>query len=160
MKKVLVSGTFDPPTLGHLSIIKKCTEIFDTVVVCVFVNPEKKPLFTVEERIEMISAMCKDLPSVTVDYFEGMLADYARQNSIEYVARGIRDGKDAEYELFMAEKNKEYNEKLNTVFFPAEKDLCTVSSTQIRDNIDDLDSVKNMLCESVTEIIERIRKES
>ncbi len=159
MKKVLVSGTFDPPTLGHLSIIEKCAEIFDTVVVCIFVNPEKKPLFTVEERAEMILAMCKDIPSVTVDHFEGMLADYARENSIEYVARGIRDSRDAEYELFMAEKNKEYNERLSTVFFPAEKELCAVSSTHIRDNIDDLDSVKNMLCESVTEIIERIRKE-
>ena len=153
MKKILVSGTFDPPTLGHLSIIKQCSEIFESTVVCVFVNPEKTPMFSLDMRMEMLREMCKDSPSVTVDSHEGMLYEYAEKNSIEYIARGIRGADDVEYEVYMARKNREYNSNLSTLFFPSSESLKDISSTLVRENINNEEYLNKVLPAAVVNII-------
>ena len=153
MKKVLVSGTFDPPTKGHLSIIERCSEIFDETVVCIFVNVEKEPMFSVEERREMILAMCKDLDGVTVDSWDEMLADYAKINGIRFVARGIRGEGDIGYEMYMARKNKEYNSELETIFFPAREGEENITSTLVRKSIKSGEDISGLVHKAVEEII-------
>ena len=153
MKRVLVSGTFDPPTKGHLSIIQRCSEIFDETVVCVFVNSEKTPMFSVGERKLMIARMCEGLNGVTVDSWSGMLADYAREKGISFVARGIRGKEDIDYEMEMARKNKEYNSALETIFFPAENGQESITSTLVRRALERGEDISELVHPQVAKII-------
>ena len=116
-------GTFDPPTNGHLDLIERGSKIFDRLVVSIVRNPEKDmPLFSVEERREMLMALVRPWKNVTVDSFEGLLVDYARQTGAHALLRGIRAISDYEYELQMALMNRKLEPKLETVFMmPAEQ---------------------------------------
>lgn len=155
MKRVLVSGTFDPPTMGHLSVIERCSQIFDETVVCVFVNAEKTPMFTEEERKLMIEGMCKDLHGIRVDSWSGMLAEYARENGISFVARGIRGKEDIEYEMDMAMRNKGYNPDLETIFFPAKKGQEDISSTLVRSALENCEDISALVHPFVDEMINK-----
>ena len=97
MSKALYTGSFDPITNGHLDIIRRASHMFDELVVGVIVNPRKNCLFTKEERAEMIREITSDLPNVTVDCFQGLLADYANENKFDAVIRGLRATSDFEY---------------------------------------------------------------
>ena len=116
-------GTFDPPTNGHLDLIERGSKIFDKLVVSIVRNPEKdEPLFSVEERREMLRALTRPWKNVSIDSFEGLLVDYARQVGARVLLRGIRAISDYEYELQMALMNRKLEPRLETVFMmPAEK---------------------------------------
>ncbi len=121
--KAIYPGTFDPLTNGHLDLIARGAKIVDQLVVAILRNTEKgEPLFTVEERVEMISAATKDFENVSVMTFNGLLVDFAREQGAAAVLRGIRAISDYEYEFQMAMMNRKLNPDIETLFMmPAEK---------------------------------------
>lgn len=133
-KKALVTGSFDPPTLGHLELIVEAARVFDEVVVCIFRNSEKKYLFSESERFEMLTVMIRErgLSHVTVDVNDGYVADYAREKGIGFVFRGVRDEKDMAYETEMARYNHERNPGLETLLWVAPSEQKGISSTKVR----------------------------
>ena len=127
-------GSFDPPTNGHLDLIERGSNIFDKLVVAVLRNPGKdEPLFTVEERRQMLTTLVRPWKNVVIDSFEGLLVDYARRAGAHALLRGIRAISDYEYELQMALMNRKLEPQLETVFMlPAEK-YSYLSSRLIKD---------------------------
>jgi len=122
MKIAIYPGTFDPITNGHVDIIKRATLLFDKVIVAIAQNLDKKPLFSVSERKEMIQQAVRELKGVEVDVFNGLLVDYARREGAQAVIRGLRAVSDFEYEFQMALMNRKLFEELVTVFLmPNEK---------------------------------------
>ena len=115
-KLAIYPGTFDPLTNGHLSIIKRALKIFDRLVIAILINPNKKPLFTLEERITMLKEIFKDEVNVEVDSYNGLLIDYAVKKKSNIIVRGIRALSDFEYEFQMALMNKKLNREVQTVF--------------------------------------------
>jgi pantetheine-phosphate adenylyltransferase len=123
LKKVIAiyPGTFDPLTNGHLDLIQRGSKIFDELIVGILRNPEKDPLFTLNERKEVLLRMTKRFPNVSIDTFDGLLVDYARSKNARAVLRGIRAISDYEYELQMALMNRKLDPNIETVFMmPAE----------------------------------------
>ena len=123
MKPILAiyPGSFDPVTNGHLDLIERGTKIFDRMVVAVLQNLEKDPLFTVQERVEMLREVVRPWPTVEVEIFGGLLVEYARQRKAQVILRGIRAISDYEYELQMALMNRKLEPGIETVFMmPAE----------------------------------------
>lgn len=119
--RAVYPGSFDPVTNGHIDLIQRSAALFDKVIVAILRNTEKTPLFTVEERIEMLEESIRDLKNVSVTSFEGLLVDYAGQIGASVIIRGIRAVSDYEYELQMALMNRRLSNKIETVFMlPAE----------------------------------------
>ena len=153
MKKVIgiYPGSFDPVTNGHLDLIHRGAKIFDELVVAVLRNPEKNPLFTVPERVEMLQAMTKSLPNVRVDEFQGLMVDYARSQGAAAVLRGIRAISDYEYEFQMALMNRKLDPNLETIFMmPADK-FSYLSSRLVREVARLGGSVEGLVPEMVAE---------
>jgi len=114
-------GSFDPVTNGHLDLIERGAKIFGRLIVAVLRNADKQPLFTVDERVEMLREVTRSFPTVEVDVFEGLLVDYARRRGAQVILRGIRAISDYEYELQMALMNRKLEPSLEIVFMmPAE----------------------------------------
>lgn len=114
-------GTFDPLTNGHVDIILRGARLFDRIIVAMLVNPEKAPLFTVEERVDTAREVFKDRANVEVDTFDGLLVEYARRKHANVIVRGLRAISDFEYELQMALMNRRLSPEVETVFMmPAE----------------------------------------
>jgi pantetheine-phosphate adenylyltransferase len=119
--RAVYPGSFDPVTNGHIDLIQRSAALFDKVIVAILRNTEKTPLFTVEERIEMLDLSIRDLKNVSVTSFEGLLVDFAEQVGATVIVRGIRAVSDYEYELQMALMNRRLSNKVETVFMlPAE----------------------------------------
>jgi pantetheine-phosphate adenylyltransferase len=115
-------GSFDPVTNGHLDLIERGTQIFDQMIVAVLQNLDKDPLFSIEERVEMLKEVTRPWPNVRVEIFHGLLVDYARQHRAQVILRGIRAISDYEYELQMAMMNRKLEPRIETVFMmPAEQ---------------------------------------
>lgn len=132
MKVAVVPGSFDPVTLGHVDIIRRATELFDHVVVAAMINPEKHYRFTAVERISFLENAVEGIPHVTVDYSEEMLYTYVTRLGASAIVKGIRNGLDADYELEMAEFNREHAPQCDTVLLPADKGLTEISSTAVK----------------------------
>ncbi|HKS44019.1 MAG TPA: pantetheine-phosphate adenylyltransferase [Amycolatopsis sp.] len=107
MRRAVCPGSYDPATNGHLDIIERAAKLFDEVVVAVLVNPNKKGLFPIEERLEILREITAGLPNVRVDSWQGLLVDYCRQHGIIVIAKGLRSVSDFDYELQMAQMNRE-----------------------------------------------------
>ena len=134
MKKALYTGSFDPMTNGHLDIITRASRMFDELVVGVIVNPAKHPLFTKEERVAMIREITDELPNVTVDSFEGLLADYVNRNRFNAVVRGLRATTDFEYEIQMAQMNARlFDPGIESVFLMTSPEYSFISSSMIKE---------------------------
>ena len=132
MRRAIFPGSFDPPTNGHLDIIKRSLPLFDEMIIAVLNNPDKKPMFSVEERCDLIREI---LPSVkngnceiTVDSFSGLTADFAKRSGATAIVRGIRAVSDYEYELRMALMNRRLEPSIETVFLMAAEEYSYVSS--------------------------------
>ena len=126
-------GTFDPMTNGHVNIIKRSLALFDHVVVLVTVNVAKQPLFTVEERIDMIEAIFSDDQRISIETLDGLLAPYARSRRAAAIVRGLRAPSDFEYELKMAQMNRHLQPAVDTVFLATEADGSFVSSSLVKE---------------------------
>ncbi|RLB82114.1 MAG: pantetheine-phosphate adenylyltransferase, partial [Deltaproteobacteria bacterium] len=126
-------GTFDPITNGHLSIIKRGLKIFERLIIAILHNPQKTPLFTLEERIEMIRDSIQGIPNVEVDYFDGLLIDYALRKNATVILRGLRAMSDFEYEFQMALMNRKLNREIQSVFLMTDYKWFYTSSTIIKE---------------------------
>ena len=136
MRRAIFPGSFDPPTNGHLDIIRRSSPLFDEIVIAVLNNPDKQPLFSVDERCDLIreilpSAECDDC-SMVVESFSGLTADFARSKNASAVIRGIRAVGDYEYELRMALMNRRLQPEIETVFLTAAEEYSFVSSTLMK----------------------------
>jgi len=125
-------GSFDPLTNGHLDLIERGAKIFDELIVAILRNPEKEPLFSLDERTEMIRAMTRERDNVRVDSFDGLMVDYALQVGATAVLRGIRAISDYEYELQMALMNRKLEPRLETVFMMPAETYSYLSSRLVR----------------------------
>lgn len=132
MPRAVYPGSFDPMTNGHLDIVAAAAELFDNVIVAVLNNPDKKSLFSVEERMELIRASVKAYTNVSVDSFSGLLADYTRLQTADVVVRGLRSVQDFEAEIPMAHMNRRLNAQLRTVFLPASLGVADISSSLVK----------------------------
>ena len=130
--KALYAGSFDPMTLGHLDIIKRAAKIFDELVIGVTVNLEKKTMFTFEERMDMIKEVTKDMPNVTVDKCEGLLADFVNNNGFNVVVRGLRNTMDFDDEMSMDQLHKHLYKNAETIYITAKDEFSFISSTMAR----------------------------
>ena len=135
MKRVIAiyPGTFDPPTNGHLDLINRGAKIFDQLVVSILRNPEKTPLFSLDERREMLEILVKRWDNVRVDTFDGLLVDYAAEQGAQAVLRGIRAVSDYEYELQMALMNRKLDPGLETIFMMPAEAYSYLSSRLVRE---------------------------
>jgi pantetheine-phosphate adenylyltransferase len=129
-------GSFDPVTNGHLDLIERGTKIFGRLIVAVLRNADKEPLFTVEERVEMLREVTRGFPTVEVDVFQGLLVDYVRRRGAHVILRGIRAISDYEYELQMALMNRKLEPSLETVFMMPAEAYSYLSSRVVREIAD------------------------
>jgi pantetheine-phosphate adenylyltransferase len=117
MKKIAVyPGSFDPVTNGHIDIAKRGLKLFDTIIVAILLNPAKKSLFTVQERMEMLKVSMRNLAGIEFDTFDGLLVDYAAKRNAHAILRGMRAVSDFEYEFQLALMNRKLNRDIETVF--------------------------------------------
>ena len=133
MKIAIYPGSFDPVTSGHLNIIQRAAKIFDKLIVCVMVNAGKKPMFTQEERVELIRRVTGNLPNVEVDCSADLLAEYAKRKGSCVIVKGLRAGSDFENEFQMALINHKINPELDTMFLTAESEFMYLSSSTVKE---------------------------
>ena len=134
MNKIAVyAGSFDPVTNGHLDVLKRAAGLFSTVIIAVVVNPSKKSLFSVQERVDMLTNTIGDLPNVKIDSFQGLLIDYVRQQQGNAIVRGLRAASDFEYEFQMAHTNKQLAPEIETVFIAADNRYTFISSNIVKE---------------------------
>lgn len=133
MKRAVYPGSFDPVTFGHLDIIERSAKMVDELVVGVLHNSAKNSLFSLEERVNMIKEMTKDLPNVRVESFDGLLVDYMSQIGANIIIRGLRAVTDFEYELQLAQINHVQNEEIETLFLITNLKYSYLSSTIVKE---------------------------
>lgn len=133
MKIAIYPGSFDPITSGHLNIIQRGATIFDKLIVCVMVNAGKNPMFTLDERVNLIKRVTKDLPNVEVDCSNELLAEYAKRRGSCVILKGLRAGSDFENEFQMALINHKLNPDLDTMFLTAESQYMYLSSSMVKE---------------------------
>lgn len=132
MRTVICPGSFDPVTLGHLDIITRAARTFDKVIVAVFVNKDKTPCFTLEERMKLLEKALDGFENVEVVACEGLLAEYAKERNATAVVKGLRAVSDFEYEFQMALTNKMLNPELETIFFTSRAENMYLSSSIVK----------------------------
>ena len=133
MKIAIYPGSFDPITSGHLNIIRRAANIFDKLIVCVMINSNKSPMFTRDERVEMIRKVTSDIPNVEVDSSDELLAAYAKRKGSCVIVKGLRAGSDFENEFQMALINHKINPVLDTMFLTAEHQYMYLSSSTVKE---------------------------
>ena len=133
--KVIYPGTFDPPTFGHLDIIKRLSQMFDEVVVALLINGNKNPIFTLDERIEMIKSEVDDhnLKNVSIKTFDGLMVNFAKEEDAHIIARGLRGMADYEYEKNLARVNEALYKGLETVYLLSNPDYSHISSSMVKE---------------------------
>lgn len=132
-KVAIYPGTFDPITNGHLSIIRRALEIFDKLIIAILTNPQKKPLFSLDERIYMIKEATKGLGNIEVDSFEGLLVDYAVKKGAKVIIRGLRAMSDFEFEFQMALMNRKLNRSVQSIFLMTDYKWLYISSSIVKE---------------------------
>lgn len=155
MKKVIYPGSFDPVTNGHIDVIKRARELFDSVVVTVAINPVKQPIFTVVERVNMLKESLKNYENVSVDSFDGLVVDHAKQLGALGIIRGLRAVSDFEFEFQMALMNRKLSDRVTTIFLMPHEKYTYLNSTIIRN----LASLNSDVSDFVPPIVQRALKE-
>ncbi|MDR1550908.1 MAG: pantetheine-phosphate adenylyltransferase [Hungatella sp.] len=133
MRKAVYPGSFDPVTFGHLDIIKRSARMSDHLIIGVLNNNSKTPLFSVEERVNMLKSLTKDIPNVEVKSFGGLLVDFVRANQADAVIRGLRAVTDFEYELQIAQTNRVIAPEIDTVFLTTNLKYSYLSSSIVKE---------------------------
>lgn len=131
--KALICGSFDPVTNGHLDIIRRTAALFDSVVVGIFINSEKKYYFDLNTRVRLLTEAVKNLNNVTVDFSEGYVAKYVEQNGIDVIVKGVRNSADLEYEAMIDKVNKQIYPGAETLLLIASKETELLSSSLVKD---------------------------
>ena len=156
--KAIVTGSFDPFTLGHLEIVKYAIAKYDTVYVVALNNEEKSYMFSLEERKKIIELSVADLPNVVVDAYSGLTADYMNENGITNIVRGVRNEEDRAYEINLANKMKEFNPEFETELVECGDEFKEISSTITREKIENNQSLCFMIHKNVIKEIEKYKK--
>jgi len=133
MPTAVCPGSFDPVTNGHVDIFERASRIFDSLIVAVFHNPNKKPVFTMEERVNMLRAATEHIPNLRVDCFTGLLNEYARRQNASIIVRGLRALSDFEYEFQRALLMKKVDPLIETIFIMTRNEYSFVSSSGIKE---------------------------
>ncbi len=132
-RKAIYPGTFDPVTYGHIDIIMRAREIFPDLIVAVADNPQKNPLFTVKERVELLKKACANFKGVKVCTFDGLVVDFAHQQKANVLVRGVRMFSDFEYEFTMALSNRKLAPDIETIFLMPQETFSYISSRLLRE---------------------------
>jgi len=157
MKRALYSGSFDPPTSGHLDIIRRAAKLFDELTVGVIYNPQKSPLFSLDERVSLVREATKDIDNVVVDHFSGLLADYVNENGFDVVVRGLRATTDFEYEIQMAQMNARlFRPGTESVFLMTSPEFSFISSSMIKEVVSLGGSIDGLVPANVLTAIKNI----
>ena len=151
MRLAVCPGSFDPVTLGHVDIIERSAKICDKVIVAVFTNPQKTPLFTVEERVEMLRETTGHIPNVEVDASTGLLSDYALRKGANVIIKGLRAISDFEAEFQMARMNKKLAPGIETVFMMTSNEFSYLSSSLVKEVARFGGCVRQLVTDSVAE---------
>lgn len=155
MKIAICPGSFDPATNGHIDIIKRSGLLFDKVIVAVLNNPHKKPLFSVEERVDLLRKTCSSIENVEIDSFSGLLIEYAKSRNANAIVKGLRAVSDFEYELQMALMNKKLYPEIETVFMMTSSRYSYLSSSIIKEVAQFGGCIKGLVPEIVEEEIHK-----
>ncbi len=127
------AGSFDPPTFGHLDLVDRASKLFPRVVVAIGVHPTRVPLFSLEERLQLMQSICAPFANVEVASFRGLLVDYGKSIGARVIVRGLRQGTDFEYELQIAHANADLRPEIDTVFLPTRTNYGFISATLVRE---------------------------
>ena len=149
MKRAIFPGSFDPLTLGHCEIIKKATQVFDQVIVSVGNNSEKKYMFSLDQRLDFISSEFESNPLVTVEKYDGLTAEFCKTKNIKHIVRGLRNPADFEFEKKIALFNNSLGE-IETIFFLTSPNNAFISSSMVREIIENGGNYKKFVPESVS----------
>ncbi len=148
--KAAYTGTFDPITLGHTDMITRASALFDELLVAIAVSSAKNPLFSLEERVELARQSLADLPNVTVCGFSGLVIDFARDNGVQVLVRGVRNNTDFDYESQMARMVRHLAPEIDTVILPPTAKYAHISSTLVRE----IAQLKGPLTDLVPQVVE------
>lgn len=154
---VVFPGSFDPVTSGHMDLIERAAQMFDRIVVGVLINSAKKPLFTVEERVQMLKELTADHPQIEVKSFNGLLIDFVEQEGASAIIRGLRTSGDFEYELPLAQANHKLNPHADTIFLATAPEHSYISSSAVRELLRYQADITGMVPEQIREQIVRRR---
>jgi pantetheine-phosphate adenylyltransferase len=154
-KIAVCPGSFDPITYGHLDIIQRGAKVFDEVYVCVLNNSSKKPLFTVDERVQLIEEVTKPIPNVKVDTFQGLLVDYAKSVNANAIIRGLRAVSDFEYEMQITSVNRVLNEDIETFFVMTNNQYSFLSSSIVKEVAKYNGNISELVPKPVEEALKR-----
>ncbi len=156
-RRAIYPGTFDPITNGHLDIIRRASHMFDEIIVSVAANQEKKPMFSLQQRIEMVKAATKEYPSVTVIGFESLLVDLSDKLNANIIIRGLRAVSDFEYELQMGYANTSLKKELETVYLMPSLEHAFVSSSVVRSILNFNGKIDHLVHSDVLKFIKSTR---
>ncbi len=131
--RVVYPGSFDPITLGHMDIIERLSKKFDEVVVLISSSTQKKYMFSLQERKDLVGKACGDIKNITVDSWDGLLVDYLKENKISVVIKGLRNSRDFEYEITMDHTNKAMHPHIETAYLISRPEFSFVSSTLVKE---------------------------
>jgi pantetheine-phosphate adenylyltransferase len=136
MKKIAVfPGSFDPITLGHVSVIKRAVNLFDEIIVAIGTNSQKKYMFDLKQREDWIKGAFAKEPKISVEIYNGLTIDYCESKQAKYILRGVRNQQDFEFERTIAQMNKKLNDEIETIFLFTEVEYSAINSTVVRDII-------------------------
>ena len=152
-RNAVYPGTFDPVTYGHLDLVKRGSVVFDNLIVAVGHNPFKEPIFTLKERMDLLSRYTREISNVTVDCFEGMLIDYMEEKNINVILRGIRTVSDFEYEFQRALTNRVLKKDAETVFIMTSLEYSFLDSSLIKEAVSLGGSVSNFVPSEVETLL-------
>lgn len=133
MNSGIYPGSFDPVTFGHIDIIRRASAVMDHLIVAVLKNNGKTPLFSVDERVNMLKEVTKDMENVEVMSFSGLLVNFAREHGVKVIVRGLRAVTDFEYELLMSQTNRVMDPDIDTIFFTTDLEYAYLSSSTVRE---------------------------
>lgn len=133
MQTAVYPGSFDPCTNGHLDIIRRASKLFDKVIVAVLINGNKNPIFSLEERVDMLKTVTADIPNVEICSFSGLLADFMRDNNYSVIIKGLRAVSDYEYEFQIALTNRNLCNEVETIFMPCSSEFMFLSSSVVKE---------------------------